>query len=131
VKPLARFSLAGDTRARGRAGEEAACRWLRKSGFEIITTNYRTKPGEIDIIARDGEDLCFIEVKARASAGHGFALEAVPVAKQRRIIQAARVFLVDSGWDGPCRFDVLGLDRAAGEWEFSLVRDAFWVRESG
>ena len=130
VKLLAGFGKARDTRARGRVAEKAASRWLRNGGFEIVATNYRAKPGEIDIIAREGECLCFIEIKARASDTFGSVLEAVPVRKQRRIARAASIFLAASEWTGPCRFDVLGIERRAGDWVFRLVRDAFWVREA-
>jgi putative endonuclease len=126
---LSSFSSARDTRARGRAGERAAGRWLRRQGFEVVSTNFRAKPGEIDIIAREGDTLCFIEIKARANDRFGGALAAVPVTKQQRISRAASAYLMSCDWDGPCRFDVLGLEQRGKAWEFQLIRDAFWVGE--
>ena len=132
---LLRFGTAGSTRARGAVGEEAARQWLRSQGFQIVTSNYRVKPGEIDVIATeyDGEAtyLCFIEIKARATDRFGSALAAVPVSKQQRISRAASAYLMGSAWDGPCRFDVLGLEKRNGSWNFELVRDAFWGHSGG
>ena len=130
MRLLSGFGAAPDTRARGRLAEKAARKWLRRQGFEIITSNYRAKPGEIDLVAREGECLCFIEIKARSTHSFGSAFEAVPTSKQRRIARVASVYLLSSDWDGPCRFDVLGIEKTAGEWKFDLVRDAFDVPEN-
>lgn len=125
MKSLARFVAATHNRARGQVGERAAGKWLVRRGYEIVRSNYRTRSGEIDLIARDGECLCFIEIKARRGGGFGGPLAAVPPAKQRRIARAAAQFLSASGWAGPCRFDVLGLEGIGEQWRFRLVRDAF------
>ncbi len=82
-------------------------------------------------MAREGETLCFVEVKARTSDRYGPAVAAVGSVKRRRLARAAALYLVAHPWTGPCRFDVLGLDRRAdGDWEFTLVRDAFPVPAS-
>lgn len=113
-------------RAKGKVGEEAAQRWLASRGYVIMERNVSQRGGEIDVVARDGEVLCFIEVKARSGDLYGAAVTAVPVAKQRRLARAAAAYLQRRGWSGPCRFDVLGLDlEADGGWRFSLVKDAF------
>ena len=121
------FARAEHNRDRGAAGESAAVAWLRRQGYEIVETNYRTHPGEIDVIAREGDTLAFIEIKARSGPRFGPATAAVLPGKQRRIADAASLYLVRSGWDGPCRFDVLGLDRGEHGWEYTLVRNAFQV----
>lgn len=113
------------TRARGRLGEDEAVGWLEGEGYEIVERNHENKAGEIDVIARDGETLCFIEVKARSSDAYGPAIAAVTPAKQRKIARAAALYLARRPTDAPCRFDVLGLDREGGRWRFTLVRDAF------
>jgi putative endonuclease len=113
-------------RAKGKVGEEAAERWLVANGYVIVERNVHLRGGEIDVIAQDGETLCFIEVKARSNDLYGAALTAVPAAKQRRLARAAAAYLLRHRWSGPCRFDVLGLDlEAQGTWRISLVRDAF------
>jgi len=114
-------------RGRGRVGESAAEGWLAGEGFEILERNVLNKAGEIDLIAREGETLCFIEIKARSSKVFGPAVAAVPPAKQRRIARAAAFHLARSPTDSPCRFDVLGMDLIDEIWHFTLVRDAFQV----
>ena len=114
------------THARGAAGEDAAEGFLRLSGYRIVARNVRTKVGELDFVALDGETLCFVEVKARATAEYGRAVEAVGPQKQRRLAKAALLFLAKNRSQRPCRFDVLGLDRGRdGAWSFTLVKNAF------
>jgi putative endonuclease len=96
------------------------------SATRIVARNVRTKVGELDFVALDGETLCFIEIKARASAEYGRAIEAVGPQKQRRLAKAALLFLAKNRSQRPCRFDVLGLDRGRdGAWSFTLVKNAF------
>lgn len=116
-------------RAQGRRGEEEAVRWLQGQGYQILERNVATRAGEIDVVALDGDTLCFIEIKARGSGAFGPAIAAVTPAKQRRLARAAALYLVRRGTDiPPCRFDVLGLDPDRGGWKFTLVRNAFEVR---
>lgn len=111
---------------RGAEAEEAAVAWLRRHGYRVVERNVRTGAGEIDLVARDGEVVCFVEIKARGGPGFGPAVGAVTPAKQRRVERAARLWLARHPTDAPCRFDVLGLDAGAGgEWVFTLVRGAF------
>jgi putative endonuclease len=119
------FARLGATHARGRAAEEVARLWLEGQGYAVEEINVRTAAGEIDVVARDGETLCFIEVKARATDEFGPAISAVTAAKQRRLARAAACFLTDRRGATAVRFDVLGLDLVGGEWRYTLVRDAF------
>jgi putative endonuclease len=120
------FSKLPHTRARGAAAEDAAESYLRTQGYRIVERNVASKLGEIDLVALDGETLCFVEVKARTSAEYGLAIEAVDRRKRRRIARTAAMFLAKNRSQRACRFDVLGLDRQAdGSWRFTLVRDAF------
>lgn len=123
---LERFSREVHTRGRGSVAEEAAVRYLRRRGYRILERNVTTKAGEIDVVAREGDTLCFIEVKARQTQTYGPAVAAVTPSKQRRLARAASLYLMLRGLgEPPCRFDVLGLDARDGGWEFTLVRDAF------
>ena len=125
-RDLRDFSSLPHTRARGAAAEEAAESYLRSLGYRIVERNVASKLGEIDLVAMDGETICFVEVKARATAEFGLAIEAVGPRKQQRLARAASMFLAKNRSKRACRFDVLGLDRAAdGSWRFTLVRDAF------
>ncbi|HDH53078.1 MAG TPA: YraN family protein, partial [Nitrospirae bacterium] len=69
----------------GQKGEELAVKYLRKKGYKIIKQNYKTKIGEIDIIANDGGTLVFVEVKTRESIAYGMPFEAVNSYKRRKI----------------------------------------------
>lgn len=94
----------------GKHAEDLACRELRRRGYEILARRHRTRLGEIDIIARDGPTIVFIEVKARTSDRYGGPWEAVTWQKQDRIGRLASEYLAHRGWhDRPCRFDVVAV----------------------
>jgi putative endonuclease len=94
----------------GRVGEEIACRHLLDKGFVIVARRFRMFGGEIDIVARDGEKLVFVEVKARADESHGRPEESVTPAKQRQIRKIAQGYLLAHPCgDVDCRFDVVAI----------------------
>jgi len=105
----------------GREAEERACELLRGLGYRIMARNWRTRFGEIDIIAREGGTIVFVEVKARSGVGYGGPSGAVDAAKQRRIATTASLFLQETGCELPARFDVVAF---SGE-EPRLHRNAF------
>jgi putative endonuclease len=122
------FGRQEHNRGRGSVAEDEAVAWLRRQGYEIVERNVRNRGGELDVVARDGETLCFIEIKARSSDLYGPAVAAVGAAKQRRLAKAARVYLLLQGWtDVSCRFDVLGMDAADGGWRHTLIKNAFEI----
>ncbi|HZT19650.1 MAG TPA: YraN family protein [Dongiaceae bacterium] len=92
---------------RGRRGERLALLWLRLRGYRILAHDHRTRPGEIDIIARRGRVLAFVEVKTRADVG--LAAEALLARQRRRIARAAAGFLAARPEHRACycRFDVV------------------------
>ena len=93
---------------RGRTGESAAAKFLERRGYRIVAYNYRTRLGEIDLIAEDRGTVVFIEVKARATDRFGGPGEAVTPAKQARIARLAQQFLTARRLgDRPCRFDAV------------------------
>jgi len=99
-------------RAQGDAAEERACRHLDRSGFAIVERKYRTKGGEIDIVARKGDVLVFVEVRSREVPGFGTPEESVTPEKRRRIVAAARRYLSGvppSSWR-EARFDVIAIE---------------------
>jgi putative endonuclease len=109
----------------GERGERAAARFLRREGLRVLLRGYRTRTGEIDLIARDGDTLVFVEVKARR---HGVPAEAVTPEKQRRVTLAALHFLRRYDLlDARSRFDVVAIvwpdDRRPPEVEH--IRNAF------
>ena len=99
-------------RAQGDAAEERACRHLERSGFTVVERNFRTPGGEIDIVARKGDLLVFVEVRSREVPGFGTPEESVTPAKRRRIVAAARRYLTNvpaSSWR-EARFDVIAIE---------------------
>lgn len=111
----------------GERGERIAERYLTGKGLRILERGYRARCGEIDLIAEEGEELVFVEVKTRTSARFGDPLEAVTPWKRRRILRAASLYLQSRGaWNRPCRFDVMAirLDSHGGA-EVEHVRGAF------
>jgi len=104
-------------------GEREAVKFLKKKKYKVIEQNYRCKLGEVDIIARHGAYLVFIEVKTRASNRYGLPMEAVDEAKQRKLTMLALYYQKSKGLlDLPIRFDVVQI---LGE-EISLIEGAFY-----
>jgi putative endonuclease len=95
----------------GGAGESLACRYLESEGYRIVERNWRCRSGEVDVIARDGDVLVFVEVKQRHGASHGEAVEAVTFGKRRRVVRAARLWAAARDVsESLLRFDVVSID---------------------
>lgn len=107
----------------GTAYEKLAGEFLEQQGYQILEYNFRCRMGEIDIVAKDGEYLVFVEVKYRSSAKTGSPLEAVDTRKQRVISKVASYYCLTHGYGEtkPCRFDVVAI---CGE-EYTLIKNAF------
>ncbi|WP_439520871.1 YraN family protein [Hydrogenophaga sp.] len=108
------------TKARGDAAEDAALVHLRRHGLALVQRNFRTPGrggGEVDLIMREPDGtLVFVEVRQRVSASRGGAGASITAVKQRRIVFAARHFLLRLGSEPPCRFDVVLLEGERIEW---------------
>ena len=117
------------TQLLGAMGEAAAADWLRKKRWKILAMNYRCRLGEVDIIARDGSEIVFVEVKLRRTGGYAPAAEYVTPSKQRKLRLAAESWLAENGLeDPPCRFDVVEVYLARnGEKieKMNLISEAF------
>lgn len=114
----------------GRLGEEYASKYLEQNGYRIICRNYKTKIAEVDIIASDGDTLCFIEVKTRKSKAFGSASEAVNFRKREKIILGARCYLTSKPQFSNYRFDVVEVYGKIGESgllveEINIIKNAF------
>lgn len=96
-----------DRKMLGRWGEGVAADFLRKKRYKIVGMEYRTRMGEIDIIAENRRYIVFVEVKLRRSASFAEAREYVDAAKQRRVIAAAKHWLMQNDTDKQPRFDVI------------------------
>jgi putative endonuclease len=94
----------------GARGERIAAKVLRRAGYRIVARNYSCAAGEIDLIARDGDTLVFVEVKTRSTDAKAFPEVNVHRAKQRQIARVAKMFvLIHKMHDTPCRFDVVSV----------------------
>lgn len=113
----------------GKQGEREGIEYLEQSGYQILEKNYRTRAGEIDCIAKHKDILVFIEIKTRRSRQFGLPQEAVSIAKQRKIIKSAKIYLQHKSYNQnlsiPIRFDVLAITlREANRPTFELIQNA-------
>ena len=117
-----------NTKKIGDYGELKATIYLKLHGYKIVERNYRTKFGEIDIIAYNDKCLCFIEVKTRSRKDYGLAYEAVNFKKQRKIINCALQYINENNITSDIRFDVVEVYRERGKLfvqEINLIKNAF------
>jgi putative endonuclease len=118
--------LSRERKDKGDRGEDRAAAFLRKEGYRILERNYRCPLGEMDIIARDGKTIVFIEVKTRSSDRFGSPQAAIGPQKQRRMTAIALCYLKGQGWLGvSARFDVAAVSLGEGGEKITLYRNAF------
>ena len=116
----------------GTLGEEAAVKTLKKNGYKILERNYRTKTGEIDIIAKDGECTCFVEVRLRKNNNFGSPADTIDMGKRRKIIKTAKHYAVSRKiYDTPMRFDAVLINADAcreglKNVKVELIKNAFY-----
>lgn len=108
--------------ATGGRAESVAAAYLTREGLTIVGRNFRTRYGEIDLIARDGRTLVFVEVRMRRSMRYGGALESINAAKRARMLAAAKGYLALLGREPVCRFDVVVMQGVDGD-------DMTWHRD--
>ncbi len=109
----------------GQEGEDQAARYLEKQGYKILERNYRTRLGEIDLIALHNGEVVFVEVKTRTNTAYGAPELAVNPQKQHRMIRAALGYIKNKKLHQvPCRFDVVAIN-AAKERSVELIQNAF------
>ena len=107
-------------------GEDLACRELERRGYAVIARRYRRRGGEVDIIARDGDALVFVEVKAREGAAFGSGAEAIGHLKRRRLVQIALDYMTRHRLTScPCRFDVVSILFGDGQPAIEVFQNAF------
>ncbi|MGI6285102.1 YraN family protein [Neomoorella humiferrea] len=115
-------------RRRGLQGEAAAAAFLENMGYRILERNFRCPLGEIDIIAADGEEIVFVEVRTRSTNAFGTPQESVDRRKQTRLRRLAAYYLNGRGLSGhPCRFDVAAvlMDRQERIIDIEVIKGAF------
>ena len=110
----------------GKSGEELALKEIKGLGYECIVRNYRCPLGEIDIIAKDGECLVFIEIKTRRGKTIGYAKEAINKRKKRQISKVALAYMkANDCCDVRSRFDVVAINLIGGEKQIEVIKNAF------
>lgn len=118
-------SARAEQRARsGVSAEALAARFLEAQGLTVVARNFRVRRGEIDLIARDGATLVFVEVRLRRSSRFGGAVESITAAKRARLVAAAQLYLLRQRSQPPCRFDAIlldTLDPARVDWRRNVI----------
>lgn len=110
----------------GREGEQLALKKLEDLGYECITLNYRCALGEVDLIARDGDTLVFVEIKTRRGKTLGYAKQAVTERKKRQISKVALTYMkANECCEAKSRFDVVAVRIGEGVKEIEVVKNAF------
>ena len=107
---------------KGQAAEKIAAEYLTAQGLKLITSNYRSRFGEIDLIMQDGASLVFIEVRLRKNKTFGGAEESITQSKQHKIVITAEYYLQQHG-NQACRFDALLMDKAD-------VKSMTWIKNA-
>lgn len=111
----------------GKLGEEIACRYLERKGYQIVHKGWRYKHLEVDVIIKDGAVLVFVEVKTRSKDTHGMPYEAVDWKKQRKLDRAANIYISKTKHEGDIRFDIISILATDIENpEIVHIKDAFW-----
>lgn len=126
MKNICLIRMFGNKKEIGILGEKLACKYLRERGYEIIDQNYRTRGGEIDIVAKERDMLVFVEVKTRTNRLFGFPEEAIDIRKQHKLALTAENYLaVHCLSEANYRIDSVGieLDENGGVLELRHEKD--------
>jgi putative endonuclease len=110
----------------GTEGEKLAVQLLTKKGYSVLAENWRSGKNELDIIARIADTVVFVEVKTRSTAFFGEPSQAVSIAKQKRLIQAANDYLEQHELDLEARFDVISIVASGNDPILDHMEDAFY-----
>jgi putative endonuclease len=110
----------------GKKGEELARKMLIDKGYEIIETNWRCDKDEIDIIAKDGDEIVIVEVKTRSTDFFGFPEDAVDTKKEKFLIRATESYLFENKIDVDTRFDIVAIILNTKETKIHHIIDAFY-----
>lgn len=113
----------------GKIGEEIAVAYLKQNGYQIIERNFECRQGEIDIIAKDKNDLVFVEVKTRSSALYGLPKEAVDKTKKKHIYRSAEYYIYRKHLENyPIRIDVIEIFKKQGIFKVHHIKQAITER---
>ena len=111
----------------GALGEKAATAFLKRSGYSILHKNFKCKLGEIDLIAKDGRVIVFVEVRTRFTSTYGSPIESILWRKRKKITMLANFYITKFGLENEnFRFDVVSVTKDDGHLNIELIKDAFW-----
>ncbi|MCX8082910.1 MAG: YraN family protein [bacterium] len=111
-----------DKRSKGTIGEQLAIKFLRRHGYKILSRNFRTKTGEIDIIAQDRKSIVFIEVKLRDTLSFGYPSEAVNRTKAYHLQKTALIYLTKNNFsETPYRFEILSILKEDRRYRIEII----------
>lgn len=121
------MSKSKSTKEKGDKGEKLATQYLENEGYTILEHNYRFDRAEVDIVAHNGNEIIFVEVKLRTSLNYGYPEDAVTEEKKKQILKAAEAWLYERKMDGsPARFDVISiLSKSDTEFKIKHFENAF------
>jgi putative endonuclease len=119
------MAIKPSTSQTGKNAEELAASFLQQQGLTLLSSNYRCKFGEIDLIMRDHKSLVFVEVRLRSNANFGGAASSITLQKQRKIAMTAEHYLQQHG-NQACRFDAILMDRSQPQ-NIEWIKNAFDV----
>ena len=113
--------------SRGQDAENCACTYLEQQGLHLLTRNYRSRQGEIDLIMQDRDSLVFVEVRYRHRQDFGSGAESVDLRKQSKLIACAQHYVQahPRTADQPCRFDVISIDSQGDNGQVQWIKNAF------
>ena len=110
----------------GKLGEELAFKKIKRIGYKCLARNYRCPLGEVDLIAKDGDTLVFIEIKTRKGKSIGYAKEAVDGRKRRQLSKVALTYIkANDCWHMRSRFDVVAINFNNNKREIEIIKNAF------
>ncbi len=110
----------------GKFGEDLAVRYLKKKGYQVLCRNYRTRFGEIDIIAKDADTIVFVEVKSRRTSTFGHPKDSITHSKQKKISKTALYYLKTNDQSNcRARFDVVTVNSADKKIDVEIIKNAF------
>lgn len=122
---MSKYPPPKNRRKLGIIGEQWARAWLQAQGYEYVAHNVYSRWGELDLVMKEGNTLVFVEVKLRHSDHRGSPLEAITPYKQQKVLQAAQYYLLKHPYQGPIRFDALGIQILSGaEPHITHIKDA-------
>lgn len=107
----------------GQEGEKLAADHLKRKGYTILATNWRSLPYELDIIAQIGDEIVFVEVKTRRSTSHGYPEKAVTMKKAKNLFEAATIYLEENDLENEIRFDIISITIQGSKTEIFHIED--------